>query len=687
MLDGLARRCVRHRRRVVLAWFLILVAAFAANRLVGEPLAEDFSFGHVESERAQDLLGEHFPDLGGPDVRVVYRADDGRLTDGDVDDLIAAVEDVEHVAGTDDPVTAPDGRTGFTSLHIEAETEDGELPKTFTEDLHRAIAESAAARDLTVGLSGEGFDDYEVETGPAELLGLGAAVVVLLLTFGSPLAAALPIVTALFALVITTLSLTVIGRWVDIPVMAPALSGMIGLGVGIDYALFILTRHRSGLASGNPVEDAAALAMRTAGRAVVFAGATVVVSMLGMLLVGIDVVRGLAIAAALAVLMTMLATLTLLPALLGLMGTRLEKARVQKGGTSHRWSRTVQRHPVVATVLAATFLLVLAAPMLSLQVGLTDAGSNPEGSPTRVGYDLLADGFGPGLNGPLLLVVEDGDAAEVRALKRAVDGTEGVLATSPVVTSDDDEIAFFTAIPTTSPQDEGTSKLVHRLRDDVVPLTDLDVVVGGRTAVDVDLSERVSSRLPAFMGAVLVLSFLLLMTVFRSLALPLKAVLMNLLSIGAAYGVVVAVFQWGWAADVLGVERTGPIEPFFPMFLFAILFGLSMDYEVFLLSRVHEEYVRTGDNSRAVADGLAATAGVITAAAAIMVVIFASFLTSDDRLLKLFGLGLTVAILVDATVVRLILVPASMELMGRANWWLPGWLDRRLPHVAVEAES
>ena len=473
---------------------------------------------------------------------------------------------------------------------------------------------------------------------------------------------------------------------------------MIGIGVGIDYSLFIVTRYREALHRTQSPEAAVVEAINTSGRAVVFAGFTVMVSVLGMFLMGLDFLHGLALGTSLAVVIAMLAAITLLPALLGFVGFTIDKLRVGRHkqtddeGFWHRWSAMVQRRPWPVAIVGFVVLILMAVPMLNLRLGSADASNDPAASTTHKAYNLIADGFGPGANGPVLVVADTSkaDDAALPALVADLREVPGVASVTDARPNAGGTAAIATLFATTGPQERTTEQLVHRLRDDVIPQatdgTGLSVHLGGQTAGSVDFSDQVGSRLPIFIGAVLALSFLLLLLVFRSLLVPLKAVIMNLLSIGAAYGVIVAVFQWGWAADFFGVSAA-PIEPWVPMMLFAIVFGLSMDYEVFLLSAVREQYLKTGDNGRAVADGLANTARVITAAALIMVCVFGSFVVSDVRALKLIGLGLAVAVAIDATIVRVVLVPATMELLGDANWWLPKWLDRILPHVKVEEHA
>jgi RND superfamily putative drug exporter len=582
----------------------------------------------------------------------------------------------------------------------------------------------------------------------AEALGLAFAIVILILAFGSVLAMGLPVGVALFGVGIGIAIVTMISNVMSVPEFATILGMMIGLGVGIDYALLIVTRYREQLHSGNTVREAVAVAIDTAGRSVLFAGCTVVISLLSMMLVGVKLVQSLAVTASSVVAVTILASLTLLPALLGFAGKRVEVTRwrgliaagliavamlgvglkvvplaagaavlavlVLIAGTfvgalqreapmrapkprdktfAYRWSRIVQHRPWTFAIGATVILLMLAVPVMSLRLGFSDESNAAPDSTTKKAYDLVADGFGPGFAGPLLLVAEtpDGTTAEdLEAVAIAARADDGVAVVSPAIPNEDGTAAMWQLVPTTGPQEEATSDLVDRLRTDVLPAAEaelgFEVNVTGANAVNLDFSDYLQQRLLYVFAIVLLLSFMLLMVVFRSVLVPFKAVIMNLLAIGAAYGAVVALFQWGWLSSITGVQPA-PIEPWAPMMLFAIVFGLSMDYEVFLLSRVREEWLRTGNSSSAVADGLAATAKVITAAAAIMVLVFGSFLLEVDRAIKLLGVGLAIAILLDATIVRMILVPATMELLGDKNWWLPRWLDRLLPNIDVEGPT
>ncbi len=532
----------------------------------------------------------------------------------------------------------------------------------------------------------------EPQTQGAELIGLLAAVIILLFAFGSVLAMGLPIGVALLGLGTSAMLLQLLAVVLDVPSTTPVLASMIGIGVGIDYALFVVTRHRENLHEGMTVTEAAGRATATAGQAVIFAGGTVVIAILGLGLSGIPMVAIMGLGAAIVVAVMVIATITLLPALLGFAGHRIDRFRILKARTDRsdkpsvwaRWGAAVARRPWPYLVGSLVLLLALASPLLAIRFGQTDAGTASVESTQRRAYDIVAEAYGPGVNGPLLLAIESGDEAVAAEVVEAVTGEPGVAFVAPPELSPGGDAAIVAVIPESAPQDAGTSELIHHLRDDVLPAVDTPVHVGGLTATFVDLTEKVANRLPWFIAAVVGLSFLLLMAVFRSILVPLKAALMNLLSIGAAYGVMVAVFQWGWLKGLVGLEETVPIVAFVPMMMFAILFGLSMDYEVFLLSRVREEYLRTGDNTGSVIAGIASTARVITSAALIMIAVFLGFVLGEDPVVKMMGLGLAIAVFVDATIVRVVLVPATMRLLGDANWWLPGWLDRLLPHLDVE---
>jgi RND superfamily putative drug exporter len=622
--------------------------------------------------------------------------------------LFAKAEKLPHVSEIASPyesggaaAISDDGKIAYATVQYDVLA--NEIEKSDTRKLI-ADAEATGGEGLQVDLGGQSIEEARQEEEGGDLtflIGLSAAVIVLLLTFGSLVAMGLPIITALFALGVG-LSLITLGTHVfNTANFAPQLALMIGLGVGIDYALFILSRFRNGLDEGLVKRGAAIAAVDTAGRAVLFAGVTVIIALMGMFLLGLSFLYGVAMAAALAVLMTMIAALTLLPALLTIAGSRVDRLRIPGLGERtpstaedtrwFRWSRTIQRRPLVAALLSGAVLIVLCIPTLSLRLGSNDAGTDPAGTTTRESFDLLAEGFGPGFNGPFSIVAalpSRGEDAALKQLRSTLKAEEGVASTTPVMLNPAENTGVFQVYPTTSPESQQTTELLDHIRNEVIPpveqQTGAQVHVGGITAIFEDFGTAISEKLPLFIGVVVLLSALLLMTVFRSVLVPLKAIVMNLLSIGAAFGLIVAVFQWGWGASLIGVNGGGPIISFFPIFLFAIVFGLSMDYEVFLMSRMHEEWEHSRDATLAVTRGLALTGRVITAAAAIMVTVFASFMIGEDRIIKLFGLGLAAAILIDAVIIRSVLVPAVMQLFGKRAWWLPTWLDRILPRLHVE---
>jgi RND superfamily putative drug exporter len=712
MLDRLARTMYRRRRLVVVGWIVFLVAVFTLSGSVGGAFKTNFGLPSSESQAAFDRLEERgFRDRAGESAQIVFEAPagvDAPPVRRAMTELFADIERTVRDSSVVSPYSAQgarqiaaDGSVAYAELNLADRTQ--EEVQAAGDDVEALLAAADLPAGVDVALGGDMFVE-ESPGGASEAVGVLAAMVILLIAFGSVLAMGLPIFTALCGVGSGIALVLMMRNVINMPDFTTAAVAMVGIGVGIDYALFIVTRYRERLHGGHTPEDSIAHSIDTAGRAVLFAGCTVMISVLGLLLMNLDTTRGVAIAIALGVLMTMLAAITLLPALLGFVGTNIDRLglphRTRRDQTGHgsfwyRWSRVLQRRPWIAALAGLVVLLALSVPVLSMRLGFGDAGNRPTSDTTRQAYDRLSDGFGPGFNGPLLLVAATpggaNDTGTLDRLDAALSETPGVAFTAAPITNDAGDTAVIQVFPATAPQDAATEDLVDRLRDDVVPAvtagTDVEVSVGGLTAAAVDFAEYTANQLPVFMGAVLLLSFLLLMVVFRSLLVPLKAVVMNLLSIGAAYGVVVAVYQWGWAGDLFGIGRPGPIEAWAPVFLFAVVFGLSMDYEVFLLSRIREEYDRTGDNASAVADGVALTARVITAAAAIMVCVFGSFVFGPERSLQLFGLGLAVAVLIDATVVRLVLVPATMELLGDGNWWFPRWLDRVLPRVHLEGRT
>ena len=745
---------------------MILAFVVGVSQNLGEAYSADLAIAGTESHDGNDVLRRHFSGAGaGPAGSIVFRAEQG-VDDLEVrsamSELFARVGDLEDtsVVTPYDPLVGPlriaqqgdhAGQVAYADVSLPAGTSATE-----------AQATGAAIDDLIEELGLRSMEGLEVEVGgiwlaelrppESEAIGLAFAIFVLIAVLGSVVAMGATVGAALITVGIGVAGIAVLSNLMTVPDFAPAIGLMIGLGVGIDYALFIITRYRDELSAGHPSEQAMLVALDSAGRSVVFAGATVVVSLLGMLLVGIPFVSGFGIAAAATVAVVMAGSVTLLPSLVALLGDRITTTRVRGMVAAvlfsvalfgfgagiepltgalpvavivlvaglfgrdrnplrrvlrprrarplretgwYRLSRVVQARPWAFAVGGTILLLLLAAPVIVLRFGFQDESNFSADTTTRKAYDLLVEGFGPGAQGPLLVVAELSSPAQMAGLSnltQALASTPGVSFVSPPIPNDPvaPTAAAIEVRPTTGPQASETEALVDDLRREVIPATiggtGVDALVTGFVAVKVDVSNYLKTRTAVFLITVLGASFLLLMAMFRSLVVPLKAVIMNMLSIGAAYGVLVAVFQWGWFGSVVGIEP-GPIEPFMPMMLFAVLFGLSMDYEVFLLSRMKEEFERTGDAVNSVADGLAATARVITAAALIMVFVFGSFVFEDQRAIKMFGVGLAAAVAVDASLVRMLIVPSTMELLGARNWWLPGWLDRILPNLNVEGSA
>ncbi len=699
-----------HRKTVIFGWIaaLFIIGGIAGN--VGSDFSEEFKLPSSDSTDAYELLEDNFPQQSGSTATIVWKADEGVRSpqvEQKMKALFKKVEEKPKVSEVASPygnsggaaAISGDGKIAYATIQYEVQS--NKLHKSDTENIIHT-AQALNGNGLEVQMGGQPVEEAKEESGDSSFaIGLLAAIIILLLAFGSVVAMGLPIVTALFSLGVG-LSLVTLGTWVfKTANFAPFLAAMIGLGVGVDYALFILTRFRNNLDEGYEPRAAAVNAVDTAGRAVLFAGTTVIIALMGMFLLNITFLYGVAVAAALAVLFTMIGALTLLPALLAWVGHRVNKWKIPglAGGQNtmredtkwYAWSREIQKRPWTAAILSGGLLLLLCVPALTLRLGVNDAGTNPKGQTTREAYDLLAEGFGPGFNGPLTMVAKlpkSGDAAGIDTLCKQLEGEAGVASVTKVTLNEKKTVGLCQVYPTTSPQSADTTDLLDHIRNDVIPpietKTGAVLHVGGITAVFEDFGDAISEKLPLFIGVVILLSAILLMAVFRSVLVPLKAILMNLLSIGAAFGIVTAVFQHGWGASVIGVDQTGPIIAFFPIFLFAIVFGLSMDYEVFLMSRIHEEWERKKDASEAVTRGLALTGRVITAAAAIMITVFASFMLGEERIVKLFGLGLASAVLVDAVIIRSVLVPAIMQLFGRAAWWMPEWLSKTLPNLAVE---
>jgi putative drug exporter of the RND superfamily len=701
----------RHRRVVLLGWIVALVGAFAASSAVGTNYSNSFSLKGTDSQRAVDLLKRDFPAQSGDSDQIVFHARIGSVTEAAVQarvaPVLAQIARLPHVSGVVSPYSpagaravSRDGQIAFATVNFDQRA--NVVPKAAVERVI-SVADSARSPQLEVQLGGQAIQQTEkVSIGTATAVGLIAAMIVLLITFGSVLAMGLPILTALLGLGTGIGLAGLASQVISTPDFATQLAAMIGLGVGIDYALFLITRFRQNFRSGMDLQTSISEAMDTAGRAVLFAGITVIIALLGQFALGVSFLYGLAVASSLAVLMTMLAALTVLPAVLSRFGERIARPgrRARNSGQSSavldargawaRWANLIQRHPWPGAVAGLAIMLTLAAPALALRLGNSDAGNNPPSSTTRHSYDLLAKGFGRGFNGPLQVVVSlphAGDSAAAAAIGASLRATGDVTSVSPARLSPNGLTAVLLVYPSSAPQSLATSNLVESLRKHTLPPlaqnTGTQILVGGQQATTIDFTSVLSSKLPLFIGIVVALSALLLLIVFRSLVIPVQAAFMNLLSIGAALGVAVAIFQWGWLGSFFNVKG-GPIEAFIPVMLFAIVFGLSMDYEVFLVSRIHEEWTRRRDATQAVTRGLASTGRVITAAATIMICVFLSFATGEERVLKLFGLSLASAVFLDAFVVRSLLLPSVLELLGRRTWALPDWLGRRLPHLAID---
>jgi putative drug exporter of the RND superfamily len=691
-MKALAHWCVRHRRLVVLFWLVALIGTSVISQTVGTAYSNSFTLPHTESTQALTLLQDAAPNVAGDREQIVFHTTDGaKVTD--------PTQKTTQISA--------DGKTGFVTVTFDKQSQyiSTPLAKQFV-----AAATSAHSPHLQVAVAGQVAESADKQSFGGTGLGVLLAGVVLLLVFGSLFAMLLPLVSALASLGTAIAVIGLLSHLLKMPQFSTELVLLIGLGVGVDYALFIVTRHRQGLIAGNDVESSIVNAVNTSGRAVLFAGIIVCIALLGMFALGVSFLYGLAIGAALGVLFTMIAALTLLPALLGFIGPRvlsrkqkrnlaLNGPRVVGAGTKGfwpKWADFIQRRPVLPAVVALIIIVLVALPFFSLRLGTSDQGNDPTSTTTRQAYDLLAKGFGPGFNGPLLLVaVNDGPPQSATLTKLADQVREqpnvaSVVSPVPLPEHDGQTVSLITVYPQSSPQAAATTDLIDHLRQATVPEvvtgTGVQVYVGGNTAIFVDFARVLTSKLPLFIGLVVVLSFLLLAAVFRSIVIPLTAAVMNLLSIGAAFGILVAVFQWGKLGAVFQVSRPGPIEAFLPVMLFAILFGLSMDYEVFLISRIQEEFKKTGDNRTAVRNGLAATGKTITAAALIMILVFGSFILGGIIVIKEFGLGLAGGILVDALVIRMAIVPALMFMFGKANWWFPGWLDRVLPRLSVDPD-
>jgi putative drug exporter of the RND superfamily len=713
VLYGLARFCVRRKYIILGAWLVVAIALVAISHRMGDNLNDNLSLPGTNSHAATEILSTSFPAQANGASPIVFHAPSGKLTDSKnanaVGQAVSALSKDSHVAGVVSPLTqqgasqlSKDQTTGYASVTLNVSP--GSLSVSQAQDLINRAANPAKAAGLEVQTGGQlGQKVSKPSTESSELVGIIAAMIILTFTFGTVTAMLLPILTAIFALLSTLAIVRMLGHVTNVPTVAPTLATMIGLGVGIDYALFIVTRHFRGLRDGLSIEESIARAAATSGGAVFFAGCTVTIALVSLAVAGIPLVTTMGLMAAIAVVVAVLAALTLLPAELAILGPRIESLRVHKPASDEqirqglwaRWAREIAHRPIVTGLAALAILLPLTIPLLSLTLGQQDTAALSKSTTARQAYDLISNNFGPGVNGPLLVAVKLGSPAQngtkdprLATLQKNVAGTAGVAAVSPMQIDKAGTTAFFNAISKAGPAEKATTSLVNALRSTTIPNaekgTNMTADVGGTTAGYEDLASRISSKLPLQILVVIALSFVLLILAFRTLVVPPQAAVMNLLSIGASYGVLTAIFQYGWLHSIIGLSGAVPIVSYVPLFMFAILFGLSMDYEVFLVSQI-EEHVHAGeDNKSSVVSGLVTSARVITAAACIMVFVFGSFLLNGDPTVKQFGVGLAIAVVLDATVVRCLLVPALMVLMGDHNWFFPRWMDRAVPHMSIE---
>jgi RND superfamily putative drug exporter len=705
-LARLAKACAGHPWRTLAVWLaLIVTVAFSASAFGGK-LANDITIPGSDAQQAVDLLEERFPERSGDSTQLVFYSDEG-LNNAEakeaIKDASAAASKIEGVVSVGDPYAqkggglSKDGRIGF--VEVQFDKPGYEVESTDVEQLEDDVR-AAVGDSVQVELGGTVMDSVMVDSHTSEMIGLLAAVIVLLAVLGTAVAMAIPLTLAIVSVGIGMSLLTLMAALVSVNNVTPILAVMIGLGVAIDYALFIVMRFRQELSEGAEPVDAATTAVATAGRAVIFAGTTVAISISGLAVIGIPFVAIMGFGTALAVVVSVLSAITILPAVLAKLGHRIDRAGVPflktKNGSEAqatsgvaRFGKLVTSHPKTAVIATLAVIVTLAIPVMSMQLGTADAGTDPADTTTRKAYDLLAEGFGPGFNGPLLVAVDQkDDPGAADKLAAAFSKTDGVAAVIPPITNEAGDTAQIPVYPTTSPQSTKTSDLVKTFRDDVIPATlgdsSAEAHVGGTVATNDDVASKISERFPLFLLYVVGITFLLLTMAFRSIVVAAKAALTTLLSAAAAFGVLVAVFEWGWMQSAVGLDQGGPTSSFLPVIVLSILFGLSMDYEVFLASRIREEYVKTGSSHRAINDGVAAVGRVIIAAALIMGSVFWAFILTDDRIVKSFGLGLGVAILVDALIVRMILVPAVMRLLGDHAWYIPRWLDRILPNLTIE---
>ena len=704
-MSGLANIVYKHRKLTALIWVLLLVGITTWSQKAGSAYSDSFTLPNTESTTALNLLMKYQHQESGASIQVVFASKDGTpLTQAEIDPIDTKLQGLSPVVtqvvspfAATSRAMSQDGSVAFATVYLNGNGRN--IPDAAVRTIIKD-AKSFESSHLQVELLGQVVQQAnQTKPGSSEGIALLMAAVILLITFGSVVATLVPLLVAVVGLGILSSGVGLFSHIFSTAQFAPILAALVGLGVGIDYALFIVTRFRQELHGGASVEDSVKTAVKTSGRAVLFAGIIVCIALLGLFTVRVSFLYGVAIAAALSVLVTMSAAITLLPALLAMVGHRIDKFSlpgrrkkshdIEKGGWA-KWAAAVQRRPVRVALAATVILGALCIPAASIRLGSADSGNDAKGTTTRAAYDLIAKGFGAGYSGPLSIVAalpQGADQSPLTALDMALKADTDAASVSPVMPTPDGKLAIITVFPKSSPESQATNDLISRLRTKTIPAamgsSTIKVYVGGTTAIFADFARVLDGKLPIFIGSVVLLSFILLMFLFRSLLIPLKAAVMNMLSIGAAFGVLVAIFQWGWGGSLLHVKG-GPVEAFLPVMLFAILFGLSMDYEVFLVSRIQEEYLASGDNSAAVRRGLAATGGVITAAATIMFSVFAAFVFGGERIIQEFGIGLAAAVAFDATIIRSALVPALMQWWGPANWWLPAFLEKRLPKIKID---
>ena len=709
-MKSLGRFAFQKKYYVIGFWLIALFGITAIAQSVGSNFSDSFSLPGTESSKALALLGKAFPRQAGDTETIVFDVKTGTVNDPAVKsamrDVFAKVAGITSVG----VVKSPYDQANMLQISHDLRTAYAPVVFTVGERLLKSkdvkalvnLGKAATTPNLEVEFGGQAVGQLNAPKGsPGEIIGIIAAGVILFISFGSFFAMLLPLGVALLALGTASGIVTLLTHAIGIASFAPILGSLIGLGVGVDYALFIVSRYRREISRGVDPIDAAAKSVDTSGRAVLFAGATVCIALLGLFVLRLSFLNGVAIAASTTVLVTMAASLTLLPALFGVMKRRVHSRRSRKSidsGTLQdheqsmwaRWSRSVARAPKVLTLGAIAVIAILSIPFFSLHLGSSDQGNNPKGTTTRSAYDLLASGFGPGTNGPLQVIAEiksPADKATLQQVASALASAPGIVEVSPVITSSDGTVGLLQVIPSTGPQDVKTSNLIKSLRTSLIPKalagSTTSIYVGGTTAIFDDFATVISGKLPLFIGVIILLGCLLLLLAFRSLVIPLTAGLMNLFAAGASFGIVVAMFQWGWGQKLLNIGA-GPIEAFLPVIMLAILFGLSMDYQVFLVSRMHEEWLHTKENGKAIIVGQTETGRIITSAALIMITVFGSFVFGGEKVIKEFGIGLASAVFIDAFVLRTVLVPALMHLFGNSNWWIPKWLDKSLPHLSVD---